>query len=281
LTDRARLVYALLRTLLAWTPAPRLRSGLDQIPRGFVRTKRFVSCPDCLANDRTLPGCETCRGRGEIPDDGADPYETKEFKRFGGIAQERADDQARQLDHELRRLEYQLHRPDRREDELVSDTLTNAVELRDRMYRQGSYRALEQALHRLRDVHPLAYQLAMTVAYHPLGEPPIDPLRPAAIVVCELLGVWIDGPIRVPDFVTVSTEQEVERLAREGKGALWRGRGDWHNLKRGERDALIVAMHSDGKSPTEIGLRFNVTRRRVQQIVADKLDAGVASGPAA
>jgi DNA-binding CsgD family transcriptional regulator len=33
---------------------------------------------------------------------------------------------------------------------------------------------------------------------------------------------------------------------------------------------LIEAMAAEGRSPTEIGLRFNLTRRRVQQIIASR-----------
>jgi hypothetical protein len=35
-------------------------------PAGFVSGVRVRSCPDCLANGRTMFGCETCGGRGTV-----------------------------------------------------------------------------------------------------------------------------------------------------------------------------------------------------------------------
>jgi len=87
-TLRGRQVYALLRTLLAWAPSPpSSRTGvvLASQQRGFVSKSRFLTCPDCLANGRPdgMFGCETCGGRGEIADDGPDPYEQKRLVRYG------------------------------------------------------------------------------------------------------------------------------------------------------------------------------------------------------
>lgn len=282
MTDRARLVYALLRTLLAWAPAPRSRSGLDAVPRGFAGgSLRYVSCPDCLTNDRVLAGCETCHGRGEVPDPGPDPYETKKSTRFAGVAGERQADRHRQIDDELRRLEFQLGRPIRKVDEQVGDLLTRSVELRDRLYRHGSYAELEHALAKLRDCSLTAYSLAMTVAYQPFGEAPVEALAPAVVAVCEQLALWIDGPVRVPESVAVSTDEELERVAREGKGALWHGKQEWHRMKRGERNALILTMSRSGMSATAIGLRVGLRRRRIQDILAEHRAAAAATGPAA
>lgn len=283
MTDRGRLVYALLRTLLAWTPSPRSRLGVD-LPRGFADpAQRYVSCPDCLANDRPqgMPGCETCGGQGEIPEPRKDPYDTGQDRSAFGTVGGDARRARAERDRLLRRLE---------QDEAVrlgeiasDDALTRSLARRDALYRKGSYRQVEMALAKLRRLDPDAYTVAMAVAYAPFGEQPVDCERDSVVAICELLGVWIDGPIYVPEFVPVSEDAELERLCREGRGALWRGRRDWHNMKRRERNAMIAAMANAGRSPTQIGLALGLTRRRVQQILADQAERseGVATGPAA
>lgn len=309
MTERARLVYALLRTAFAWaeTLAPRSGSGLDRVPRGFQPAAlRYVTCPDCLANSRPegMPGCETCGGRGEIPDPRKDPMDDpiknppadsrriNVFRDFGGTTTQSDRDQAHHVDLLIARLEADRITREGCGDcpgckaggacqrAGTSDPLTRALGERDRQYRQGSYPELVRVLWTLSDEYR---HLAWTVAYQPFGEAPIDPIKGAVVALCEVIALLMDGPIRVPDFVPVSADAELERLARSGKGALWRGRGDWHNMKRHERDVLIAAMAADGRPPGEIGLRFNLTRKRVQQIVAEQhaASAGTVSGGAA
>lgn len=281
MTDRARLVYALLRTLLSWTPDPRSPTRLDTTDRGFVPAKitdergrqrqvRYLTCPDCLTNGKTMPGCETCGGRGEIPDEGKDPYDIgRAAGVFGGTAGDDARHARAQRDRLLRQLEQD--ESIRLGEIAADDPLTRSIARRDALYRKGSYRQLEMALGRLRRLDPQAYTLAMSVAYQPFGEAPIDlDQQPENIQqLCELLGVWITGPIHVPEFIPISASAEIERLCREGKGALRWGQGEWHKLKRAERNQLIVRLREEGKSPTAIALLLNLTRRRVQQILAE------------
>lgn len=272
-SDRARHVYALLRTLLAWAPSPpasRTGSVLASQQRGFVSKSRFLTCPDCLANGRPdgMHGCETCGGRGEVPDDGPDPYESKRSTRFGGVAGERVADRTRQLDDELRRLEFQLAKPDRKVDEQAGDVLTRAIVVRDYAYRRGSYAELERALARLRDYDPSMYELAMSVAYQPLKEEPIEPVRRFVVVLCELLAGWMPETIRVPAGVHVWTREELEARSREAKSALAFGRSEWASASRAERKRVILLLHGEGLSDGKIAARFGLTRQRVQQIRA-------------
>jgi hypothetical protein len=284
--------------MFEWVPAPHARSYSVE---GFVRHEE-TRCPDCddrgalhadgrprrLDRRSLTVGCETCGGRGAIPDPGKDPMDDpvknpppdpRRKTGFGGISGDDRREARRLLDEQLERLELQLAKPATRAEEVADeDSLTRAVDLRDRRYQHGSYAELWRALDGwLRQNRPLAFELAMSVAYHPFTEPPIDPVSPQVIHVCELLAAHMDGPVRVPAYIPVSADAEVERVAREGKGALWWGQTPWHQLKRQERNALIVAMHAEGRSPTAIALRFNLRRRRVQQIVAEHSAAGTAT----
>jgi predicted nucleic acid-binding Zn-ribbon protein len=283
MTDRARHVYALLRTLLAWTPAPPAsRTGvvLAQQQRGFVSEHRYVTCPDCLANGRPegMRGCESCGGRGEIPDDSGDPYEQKRIVRYGLADNDRRRDQVRQRDDELRRLEFQLAKPVRRVDEQADDALTRASDFKDRsspisrMYRRGSYAELEQALGKLRDRNLAAYDVAMMVAYQPFCEEPIEPVRRAVVAICEVLAAWMPGTIRVPASVPVWTRDELNARAdvlREQ--ATWRGRKDPLALAR--RDEAIRHFSAQGMTQAEVAERVGVHPRTVARVLSRPLAA--------
>lgn len=277
MTDRGRQVYALLRTLLAWAPSPpssRTGSVLASQQRGFVSKSRFLTCPDCLANGRPdgMFGCETCGGRGEIADDGADPYESKGSTRFGGVAGERAADRSRQIDEELRRLEFQLGRPVRRVDEQAADVLTRAVSIRDVQYRRGSYAELEAALERLRESRPVAYTVAMWTAYQPFGEAPVEPTG-AVAGVCEDLAVWMPERIRVPPGVHVWSRDELEARLREAKAALQWGHSEWASASRAERKRAILLLAGEGLSDGKIAARFGLTRQWVQRLRSGLVEA--------
>lgn len=278
MTDRARHCYALLRTLFAWTPPPatsRTGSVLASQQRGFVTKSRFLTCPDCLSNGRPegMHGCETCKGRGEVPDDGPDPYETKRSTRFGGTEGERAADRSRQVDDELRRLDYQLARPARKVDEQAGDVLTRAVTLRDGQYRHGSYTELEHALTKLRESRPVAYTVAMWIAYQPFGEAPIEPANTTILSICEDLAQWMPDPIRVPRSVAIYTEDERKRIAAEAHDALQYGHSDWARATRAERKRMILLLHGEGLSDGKIAAKFGLSRGWVQRLRAGLVDA--------
>lgn len=267
MTERARQVYALLRTLLAWAPPPRSRTGLEDSPRGFVAgNKRYISCPDCLANDKPagMVGCETCGGRGEIPDPGPDPYENKRVTRYGFADRDRDKDLARRRDDLIRRLEQDEQI--RKGKEAPLDPLTRAVELRDRLARHGSYRELDAALERLRLEHEGAYRVALSVAYSPFGEEPIEPVRRVVLSACELLAEWMPERIRVPAGVPVWTRQELEQHANVMRErATWRGRKD--PLARARRDDTIRRLAAEGLGVADLADRVGVHRRTIERVL--------------
>ena len=127
---------------------------------GFVNEPRERSCPDCLANGRTMPGCETCGGGGvvqlgmlshvatvdELPDDGQtrDPYAKNDVV---GVDVTRHE-ATRERDATIARLQAQT-RPARKEAELLAEANRRGYaweEARRAMYRQHDFALIDQAL---------------------------------------------------------------------------------------------------------------------------------------
>lgn len=275
MTDRARHVYALLRTLLAWTPAPRARTSSSP---GFISSER--RCLNCKAvgkwdkdrRRRVDPACPHCGGTGlrPIKDVMDDPVElsddqAKDARRKSGFGGRSGDDlrEARyRVDDEIRRLEQQLSSS---EMDAPVDHVTRSVELRDRMYRHGSYAELEAALAELRRRNDGAYRVAMMVAYAPLCEEPIEPVRRVVVACCEVLAHWMPAEIRVPPGVHVWSADELAERAREGKAAMQWGHSDWASASRAERKRAILLLAENGLSDGKIAGRFGVSREWVQR----------------
>lgn len=258
--ERRELVTALLRTLLAWTPAPRGAPELAAVERGFAHANRVVSCPDCLANDRVMFGCETCGGRGYLDDPGPDPYE-QPSKLFGGIGADRGREAQRRLEGALRRLEQDARI--RAGVEAQPDALTLAIQRRDHQYRHGSYAELERALARLRNVSETGYRLVWQfVVYGGVVH-----LRVSAGVertiqlAIDLLALWMPEVIRVPD------EHLPEVVARARRDSLAFGRSRGHGEQREERDARIRHQAALGWSVGKIAHRNALSKRRVYEII--------------
>lgn len=269
-TERGRQTYALLRTLLAWVPPPTTRSGIGETPRGFAHgSNRYVSCPDCLANDRPkgMVGCETCGGHGEIRVPGPDPYEIRKVKPYGFHDHDRRRDLDRRRDTLIARLE---------QDERVRagieanlDEFAAAVEGAEKAERAGSYGELWRALERLRLQSEPAYHVALSVAYAPFDEEPVEPVRRFVCAVCEVLARWMPDPIRVPASVPVWTREEAEqRAALMRERATWRGRRD--PLARARRDDTIRRLAAEGMDAVTVAERVGVHRRTVERVLASR-----------
>lgn len=127
---------------------------------GFVNEKRPRTCPDCLANGRTMIGCETCGGSGfvepsriglvsaadELADDGTtrDPYANNETV---GYDRTRHDD-ANRRDRQIEILRQQT-RPAPTELELLEEANRRGYaweEERAAMYRRFDFALVDQAL---------------------------------------------------------------------------------------------------------------------------------------
>ena len=135
---------------------------------GFINEPRDRSCPDCLANGRTMIGCETCGGSGVVTpprlrlvaspdqhdDDGQDrdPYAKNHQVGFDLTRH----DAARERDQQIDRLQHQT-RPPRSEAQLLHEANTRGYaweEARRTMYRRYDFAALDRALDSLRSNHP-------------------------------------------------------------------------------------------------------------------------------
>lgn len=126
--------------------APGFVGGTDQAGRA-VRT---LSCPDCLTNGRAMAGCETCGGRGEIPDAGPDPYANTKVMPVGFDSTRH--DSMHDRDRKIEMLQRQT-RPAPTEAELLEDANRRGYaweEERRAMYRQYDFAELDRALDALR-----------------------------------------------------------------------------------------------------------------------------------
>jgi len=267
-TERGRRVYALLRTLNAWVPPPPAGRHLAS-KTGFASDKsRYITCPDCLTNDHPegMKGCETCGGRGEIPDPGPDPYR----KKATGFYAER--EQHREADRRRDQILREIAQDERVRAglEAAPDHLVRAIEARDIAWRYGSYLELARALEDVRDANPSAYAAAIACA-HTLGDAPVDPPKRLE-AVCELLAARMPERIRVPAEVPVWTRDElVAQAAGMRERATWRGRRD--PLARERRNLAIRTFALEGMTAAEISARVGVHRRTVERVLQPKEEA--------
>jgi glutaredoxin len=148
--DRRRQIIVLLDTRDDGLPELTRR---DHSASGFVHhTAAREACPDCLANDRAMFGCETCRGRGYIETPRhRDPYAVESVSPYGiDISRhERTHERDRQID----RLGEQIRSPYVSEADAIADANKHADgwELaRREMNRRFDYAMLERALEQLR-----------------------------------------------------------------------------------------------------------------------------------
>jgi hypothetical protein len=218
---------------------------------GFSHKPRRRTCPDCLANGRSIIGCETCGGSGVVsvrrldriaspdvlPDDGTetDPYVKQNVKPIGFDDAEH--DRRVAIDNAILAAKLDLRRfpgfrPQGLDDELADANRRDYGwrEARKTMYRLYDYAALDRALEQLHSAHP------GVSAYSDLGISFLDERLP--------------DPLRAPGSPPpLRTEGRVERSA--GDAALE------------VRNTRIVAMAHEGAKPGEIAAACHVSIRTV------------------
>jgi len=303
MTDQAAVqaVFALARTQLDWIPAP--PPTLEAQP-GFAhghaddgRQLRWLTCPDCLTNGRPMFGCETCGGRGEVPDEGRDPYERTGQAPFFGEADQQQRDRARMVDGQIIRLKQLARAREGDVDATPEDWLTRALRLKDQQWRRGDYGLLEQWQELLGYRFPMRHLAWSSFVVDQ------QPLHAGSLVGAHLdeTAGWLAARMLSSIAVHVAKQRQAqltvgvaERRVRVRPSSIVvppehrdavdhvNGRGRWANgWAQSNRDATIVGLAADGKTAGEIARQVGVTKRRVQQILADVEIAAVASGPAA
>lgn len=288
MTDQAATdaVYALARTQLDWIPGP--PPTLEASP-GFAHGHddtgaqiRWLTCPDCLTNGRAMFGCETCGGRGEVPDQGRDPYERTGVAAFFGEHDQQARDRARMVDGQIIRLK-QLERARAGDPSAIpEDWLTRALRLKAQQWERGDYGLLEQWQEILGYRYPMRH---LSWSSFVVDQQPITVASAATARLDETAGWLADRMLSTISRLITAGERRTRDLRvppeHRAPPETAAGNGSWANRHtQGQRDSLIVAM-SEAKTAGQIARETGLTKRRVQQILAAHRDTIVASGPAA
>ena len=279
-SDRERKVVALLRTLYAWCPGPKISSHRGA-ETGEVAAKR-IPCKACGGGGKRrvrglLQRCEACLGHGYRvvdPQTHREVIATRKYDpsevaaelvdHFAQIANAPADERGLHRLRERERAERIGGRDLEALDE-PGDRLTRAHEDRERQYAEGDYAALEQRLAELRRLD-LRRHSHVLVAYVPECHPEIYRLSETQVEDAAEGVRWLAGvlpePLRVPGWA----RGEQEQLAGKGRWANRAAQADFH-VK------VVECYFANGNSSLEAGRLLGISDRRVRQIVASAVSA--------
>jgi hypothetical protein len=256
--ERHDAIVRLLQTRDEHLPEPVRRT---EASAGFVhggldakgQHRRWLSCPDCLANDRVMFGCETCGGLGRIPDEGRDPYAKNDVLPFGFDVSRH--DETRDRDRQIAALEQQT-RPASSIDELAEANAHPYVwELaRKRMYRLFDYAALDHALEQLRNVDHTSYRALHAVYVYAWAPPTV------AVVECERGIAFLDE--RLPEDLRAPAPERSRTIVAK----LERSAGP---TARAIRDDRIRELATQGEKPAAIAASCFVSIRTVYNVVRE------------
>lgn len=193
---------------------------------GFVNEPRDRSCPDCLANGRTMPGCETCGGGGVVqrgrlghvatvdalPDDGStrDPYAKNDVVGVDVTRHEKT----RERDATIARLQAQT-RPPRSEEQLLEEANRRGYaweEARRAMYRTHDFGLIDQALDMLR-AHDIDAAHALSAVYVDGWLAEVGLITPLAEQLCERGLTYLSA--LVPDELRTGLEPAHPAVERQ------------------------------------------------------------------
>lgn len=236
MNERLEQIIRLLDTRNDNLPLPTRRE--TQIGYGFVHdTDGHESCPDCLANDRVMFGCETCRGSGYVVvKRERDPYAQDKVLPYGFDVS--LHERRREREAELARLAIQLQPPRKSEGDLIAEANAHPYGwevARKAMYRDYDYRALDVALDQLRSTHPGT-----------------DPYCDFGLV---FLSTRLPHPLRAPE----SAKDSVVNAAARGRSA------DPRAIEQRD-DEIRRLIHVDGVPSSEVAAQFNLSVSQVNRI---------------
>lgn len=253
----------------------------EHSPAGFIHNT-FVreTCPDCFGETPGKVGCATCKSRGYIEYVRArDPYAVEKVQPYGMTGDRH--EKRRERDNELVRLERQTASPwSSAADELAyANSHPEPWEIeRARKWRNHDYAALDNALESLRQRDAGAYHLVHATYVYGWLETSAS-MEHAVERGLVFIGERMPAVIRAP-----GDDQAAPALAKD---SLRYGKRPEHEAARERRTARVLRAHFEwGWSTEQIAQHESLTRRRVQQLIAEQnglagADAAVASGPAA
>lgn len=208
--ERRTQIIALLESHDDHLPLPVRR---DHSTRGFVhKSKHRASCPDCLANDKVMFGCETCGGTGYTEEyEEHDPYAITKVQPYG--LDERRHERAAERDREIDRLAAAIEAAEssKTEQDLIAEANKHPYGwevARRLMYLRYDHGALDAALEHLRDRDETAYSLVHSVSVYGWLEP-----ATAMEAAVERALVFIDE--RMPDVIRAPGDPEHPAMARQ------------------------------------------------------------------
>jgi hypothetical protein len=240
---------------------------------GFVHHEKATeTCPDCLANDRVMFGCETCGGRGVVERyRERDPYSVNEKTQKYGLDGARHD-AAHARDRQIEMLGRQT-RPAMSESQLLEEANREpyAWELaRKRMYRLFDYEALDRVLDELRAHDPDACRaLHVVYVYQTLRDKDDDgnllPPVGAAAVACERGFAFLSARLAAFEFA-MGRKLRAPGVERESVNMIARGR---HADERAlaQRNDAIRKLHREGASIDDLKVRFGLKKSALYEIV--------------
>jgi hypothetical protein len=272
---RRNQIIRLLETRDDHLPQPIRR---EHSPAGFIHnTQVRETCPDCFGENPGKVGCETCKSSGYIEYiRERDPYAVEKVQPYGMTGDRH--EKRRERDNELRRLEAQTSPPwTSAADELAyANAHPEPWEIaRARKWRDYDYPALHNALELLRDRDEGAYKLLHACHVYQW-------LETSAVMehAIERGLSFIDQ--RMPDVIRAPGDQAPDPAL--AKDSLRYGKRPEHEAARERRTTRVLRAHfAWGWSTEEIAQHESLTRRRVQQLIAEHAleQVAVASGPAA
>lgn len=253
--ERRDLIVRLLETLTDGLPEPSRR---DSSTSGFTPAKELsqnrMSCPDCLANDRAIYGCETCGGSGWVLVPLVrDPYMESATVGFDPTKHDAAYARDRQIEALARQT-----RPAPSEAELLEEANRRGFlweEARRAMYRSFDYGAVDRALESLRIVDELAYRMLHQVYVYGW----LTHITPAVESVCDrglrFLSDRLPERLRAP-----GSSRPVANVAAHGRSADPRALA--------QRDDAIRRAIDAGEATAAVAAAFGVSPSQVNRIVA-------------
>lgn len=230
---------------------------------GFVHRKKVpVACLDCLANDRVMVTCETCRGRGYVEEfRERDPYAESKTAKYGLDGARHDATHAR--DRTIEALARQT-RPAPKEADLLEEANREPYgweRARAQMVSRFDYAALDRVLDELRGHDPVAYRALHAVyVYGWLVEVGV-----AAEVACDR-GLAFLSPRLAAFELARGRALRTPGVKQPATNMFARGRGsDPRALE--QRDAAVRAAIAAGAATAEVAANFDLSISQVNRIV--------------